>query len=142
LPRRLIRMFSFPGETVLDPFTGSGTTNFAAMQLERNSIGYEINDKFLNLAEKRLENDSPSACGGARGGVFVTKSKTITVTALRHLRTSLPYLFEDPVRISKQSDPRKMYFGSKITGNETEEELVREPVTGKRRVVAKVNSTK
>ncbi len=42
LPYRLIRMFSFPGETILDPFAGSGTTLKVASELGRNSIGYEI----------------------------------------------------------------------------------------------------
>ncbi|MBW2135600.1 MAG: site-specific DNA-methyltransferase, partial [Deltaproteobacteria bacterium] len=47
LPRRLIKMFSFVGETVLDPFLGSGTTSLAAKNLDRHSIGYEINEDFL-----------------------------------------------------------------------------------------------
>lgn len=47
LPRRLVRMFSFPGEVVLDPFVGSGTTVAVALQLERRAIGYEIQPAFL-----------------------------------------------------------------------------------------------
>jgi len=43
LPRRLIRMFSFVGDTILDPFLGSGTTVKVALELGRNAIGYEIN---------------------------------------------------------------------------------------------------
>src|SRR4030042_2332840 len=43
LPHRLIKMFSFVGEIILDPFLGSGTTIKTAKELERNSIGYEIN---------------------------------------------------------------------------------------------------
>ncbi len=46
LPRRLIRMYSFWGETVLDPFLGSGTTTLAAAIEGRNSVGYEVNDGF------------------------------------------------------------------------------------------------
>ena len=42
LPRRLMRMFTFPGDTVLDPFLGSGTTTRVAYEMGRNSIGYEI----------------------------------------------------------------------------------------------------
>jgi len=42
LPKRLIRMFTFPWDTVLDPFLGSGTTTKAAFEMNRNSIGYEI----------------------------------------------------------------------------------------------------
>jgi modification methylase len=138
LPHRLIRMFSFPGETVLDPFAGSGTTSLAAAQLNRHSIGFEINHEFLNLADARL--GSPSVCGGAKGDVFVSRSKPLSAAAIRRMKSALPYLFEDPVRIAKQSDPRKMYFGSKITGDETDSELVREPVTGKRRLAAKSQS--
>lgn len=47
LPRRLIRMFSFVGDTVLDPFLGSGTTIKVALELKRHAIGYEINRNFL-----------------------------------------------------------------------------------------------
>lgn len=54
LPRRLIKMFSFAGETVLDPFLGSGTTLRAAMELGRQGIGYEINRDFLPAIKKRL----------------------------------------------------------------------------------------
>ncbi len=54
LPRRLIRMFTFPGETVLDPFLGSGTTTKVARELERRSIGYEINREFLHTIKKKL----------------------------------------------------------------------------------------
>ncbi len=47
LPRRLIRMFTFQGDTVLDPFLGSGTTAKAALDLARNAVGYEINPGFF-----------------------------------------------------------------------------------------------
>lgn len=47
LPKRLIKMFSFAGETVLDPFLGSGTTTKVAAELGRNSVGYEINKAYL-----------------------------------------------------------------------------------------------
>ncbi|NLB61702.1 MAG: site-specific DNA-methyltransferase, partial [Clostridiales bacterium] len=52
LPRRLIRMFSFVGETVLDPFAGSGTTAKVARELGRNSINYEINPDFLPIIKE------------------------------------------------------------------------------------------
>lgn len=54
IPLRLIRMFSFVGDTVLDPFAGTGTTSLVAMKLGRNSIGYEIDKAYLALAEKRI----------------------------------------------------------------------------------------
>ncbi|CUS86140.1 DNA modification methylase [Candidatus Kryptonium thompsonii] len=55
LPKRLIRMFTFVGDTVLDPFLGSGTTVKAALNLERNAIGYEINEKFLPIIKKKID---------------------------------------------------------------------------------------
>ncbi len=54
LPRRLIRMFSFQGDTVLDPFLGSGTTLKVALDLARNAVGYEINADFLDAAPGNL----------------------------------------------------------------------------------------
>ena len=54
LPRRLIRMFSFVGETVLDPFLGSGTTARVAVDWGRNAIGYEINPEFLPLIREKM----------------------------------------------------------------------------------------
>lgn len=54
LPKRLIKMYSFVGDTVLDPFCGSGITLHAALKLRRNAIGYEINEKFLNLMGKKI----------------------------------------------------------------------------------------
>jgi len=54
LPRRLIKMFSFVGENILDPFLGSGTTSKVARELGRNSIGYEINKDFLPMIEEKV----------------------------------------------------------------------------------------
>jgi DNA modification methylase len=55
LAERLIRMFSFVGDTVLDPFMGTGTANVAAAMWGRNSIGIEIEPSYLPLAIRRLE---------------------------------------------------------------------------------------
>ena len=54
LAYRLIRMFSFTGDTVLDPFVGTGTTMLAAMKCARNSIGVEIEPKYARMAVRRL----------------------------------------------------------------------------------------
>lgn len=54
IPIRLIKMFSFVGEVVLDPFLGSGTTMLAAKMLGRNSIGYEINEEFLQVIKNKV----------------------------------------------------------------------------------------
>ena len=54
LPRRLIKMFTFVGDTVLDPFLGSGTTVKAALDLARNAVGYEINPDFLEAMPQKI----------------------------------------------------------------------------------------
>ena len=76
LPRRLMRMFTYEGDTVLDPFLGSGTTSRVAWELGRNSIGYEIGFKTSNIKdtmeaikEKIHFNDTPIS---ERSKVFPT----------------------------------------------------------------------
>jgi DNA modification methylase len=54
LAERLIRMFSFVGDTVMDPFMGTGTTNVAASNWGRNSIGIEVDSEYFKLASKRI----------------------------------------------------------------------------------------
>lgn len=54
LPKRLIKMYTFVGDTVLDPFLGSGTTIKAAINLNRNAIGYEINEDFLKIIKEKV----------------------------------------------------------------------------------------
>jgi len=60
LAERLVRMFSFVGDTVLDPFMGTGTTTVAAAKWGRNSIGFEIDRHYYNLAQKRISEDTSS----------------------------------------------------------------------------------
>lgn len=55
LPYRLINMYSLQGDTVLDPFLGTGTTTLAAIASNRNSIGFEIDPLFLNIIIDNLE---------------------------------------------------------------------------------------
>ena len=54
LAYRLVRMFSFVGDTVLDPFLGSGTTMVAAMKADRNSVGVDIEPAYLKMARRRI----------------------------------------------------------------------------------------
>jgi site-specific DNA-methyltransferase (adenine-specific) len=55
LPRRLIKLLSFPGDTVLDPFVGSGTTALAAHRLGRAAIGFDITAEYVGSAKRRLQ---------------------------------------------------------------------------------------
>jgi DNA modification methylase len=54
LPHRIIRMFSFVGDTVLDPFSGTATTSAAASSLGRDSIGVEVEPKYFKMATDRI----------------------------------------------------------------------------------------
>lgn len=59
LAERLIRMFSFVGDTVLDPFMGTGTSNVAAAKWGRNSIGVEVDSKYFEMSAKRIDRETP-----------------------------------------------------------------------------------
>ncbi|MBQ6344796.1 MAG: site-specific DNA-methyltransferase [Methanobrevibacter sp.] len=54
LPHRLINLYSYEGDVVLDPFCGSGTTCIAALQNKRNYIAYDINEDYIELSQKRI----------------------------------------------------------------------------------------
>jgi len=60
LAERLIRMFSFVGDTVLDPFLGTGTTTVAAAKWGRDSVGFEVDDHYFKLAERRIRVETSS----------------------------------------------------------------------------------
>lgn len=66
LAERLIRMFSFVGDTVLDPFMGTGTTTVAAARCGRNSIAVEIDPHYFEQAARRIERDTRRLFSGAR----------------------------------------------------------------------------
>jgi DNA modification methylase len=57
LAERLIRMFSFAGDTVLDPFAGTGSTAVAASRVGRNSINVELEENYVDIAEERMRNE-------------------------------------------------------------------------------------
>jgi site-specific DNA-methyltransferase (adenine-specific) len=107
LPKRLIKMFSFAGDTVLDPFLGSGTTCLAARNLNRNSIGYEINKDFLPVIKEKLNIvQHPEDFE-----IIIQKKKSVDFA--KEILT-LPYIFKDPVKFDKKMDLKKLKFGSKI----------------------------
>lgn len=57
IPKRLIRMFSFHGDIILDPFFGSGSTGIAAHMCGRKYVGYEIHSEYIDLARNRLKHN-------------------------------------------------------------------------------------
>lgn len=114
LPKRLIKMFSFVGETVFDPFVGSGTTSLAAMKLDRNSIGYEINNDFLPVMQEKFSSVENSD----------HIIKYMRDDKREYSLSSLPYLFKDPHKMDKKIDIKKLNFGSKIDGHEEKKETL------------------
>lgn len=115
LPKRLIKMFSFAGETVFDPFAGSGTTSLAAKNLGRNSIGYEINKEFAPIINEKIN--------GSRliFDDFELKFYEDTL-GISQTFDDLPYIFVDPHRMDKKVDVKKLQFGSKIDSSESKRE--------------------
>ena len=73
LAERLIKMFSFAGDTVLDPFAGTGTTAMAALESGRNSISNEIEPAYMEIAEERLRTAAwlPRETGAANATVLL-----------------------------------------------------------------------
>jgi site-specific DNA-methyltransferase (adenine-specific) len=108
LPKRLIKMFSYVGETVFDPFLGSGTTSLVAEKLDRNSIGYEINSSFLPLIKEKIDGDQLSFASPQ------IKYFEDTIRPEDLSFDSLPYVFHDPHNMDKKIDVKKLQFGSKI----------------------------
>ncbi len=113
LPKRLIKMFSFVGDTVLDPFLGSGTTTLAAKKLNRNSIGYEINPEFIPFIERKLEINQSNIFNPEYN--FITQN--LEKADFKKEIKKLPYIFRDFHSFDKKTDPKKLQFGSKIDQN-------------------------
>jgi site-specific DNA-methyltransferase (adenine-specific) len=113
LPHRLIKMFSFPEETVLDPFMGSGTTALAAKKLGRNSVGYEINPDFIPLIKSKIGSDDVFN----KAEIEIVEQNFPSFENLESLINQLPYQFVDTHKIDKKIDVKKLQFGSKIDSN-------------------------
>lgn len=116
LPHRLIKMFSFAGETVFDPFMGSGTTALAARNLQRNSIGYEINPEFKKVYEDKVVTSS------LFGTTEYTYKEDSSVFDIDQKFAGLPYIFHDPFKLENKIDLKQLQFGSKIDKQNKERE--------------------
>jgi site-specific DNA-methyltransferase (adenine-specific) len=116
LPKRLIKMFSFVCDTILDPFLGSGTTTLAAKNNDRNSIGFEINKEFQSIIRNKLEIEQPKLYSDFEI-TFKDQSKFLTQEQIKKSISRLPYIFKDPLKFDSKIDPRKLQFGSKIDNN-------------------------
>lgn len=93
LPKRLIKMFSYVGDTICDPFMGSGTSALAAMNTGRNSVGYEINDSF-----RLFYNEKVVSQGEVHRATFIFQ-KDKEPFDLAEAINQLPYHYKDPHRL-------------------------------------------
>ena len=98
LPHRLTRMFSFSGDTVLDPFLGSGTTSLAARNLDRNSIGYEVNSDFISIIKNKLDIKRKKTSRQATYEFLISPQKKPNFI---DRLAALPYRFADPHKLEK-----------------------------------------
>lgn len=111
LPKRLIKMFSFIGDTICDPFMGSGTTALAAANLGRNSIGYELNKNFRAFyKEKVIDGCRDKQCEYS----FSEDNSSLDYQAAID---TLPYCYVDVHKIDKQVDVKVRNYGSKFEVN-------------------------
>ena len=100
LPRRLIKMFSFVGDIVLDPFLGSGTTVKVALELNRNAIGYEINENFIDIIMEKL---------GIKGKLLTSFDVKITKKTGNRIPKNINY--EPQIKDAKPLiDPNKLTY--------------------------------
>lgn len=112
LPRRLIKMFSFYGDTVLDPFLGSGTTSRAALELGRNSIGYEINKDFLEAIKSKI--------GIHKSRELFKEHFNYKIIFQEKNNNSKGKTSEPPIsnnHLKRLADPKKFRFGTVIDTN-------------------------
>lgn len=92
LAKKVIELFSHQGELVLDPFVGSGTTLIAAQELDRNCVGFDLNEKYVELSEQRLTSEN-----------LFNKSKQIAVQD--DARNISKYFNEETVKLIFTSPP-------------------------------------
>lgn len=118
LPRRLIKMFSFVGDTVLDPFLGSGTTTKVALELGRNSVGYEINHNFLPMIKEKI-NKGSNLLNYEYKIEFVERSKKVEIKEeidyIPNIKDARPIISPDKLRFGAE----KLYRVTNIIDVET-----------------------
>lgn len=119
LPKRLIKMFSFVGDNILDPFLGSGTTTLAAKNLARNSVGYEINSEFILIIKDKLSLNKKDIFDENTYNFVSQKKHSYD---FENEIENLPYKFKDPHSFDKKIDLKKLQFGSKLDKNGSKRE--------------------
>lgn len=107
LPYRLIRMFSYCGDIVLDPFMGSGTTALAALKNGRSAVGYELNPEFFKFYGDKVLSKFP------HGLVQFEKIEEVdNAVNVENLKKKLPYIFIDMSKLERDDIAAQNSYGS------------------------------
>jgi len=104
LPKRLIKMFSFKNETVFDPFLGSGTTSMAALKLERNSVGYELNKAYKDIIYEKINGGITIDCDGI---VNLYDDDDSLLIDEKYRKKKLKYKYKDFHKFERIEKPEK-----------------------------------
>ena len=104
IPNRLINLYSERGDYILDPFCGSGTTNFMAILLGRKTIGYDIEEKYIEITREKCDNRGLFFCKSSE------KMEEVYNNSIKLCITSPPYLklreySNNPKNIGNMEDP-------------------------------------
>jgi site-specific DNA-methyltransferase (adenine-specific) len=117
LPSRLIKMFSFVDEIIIDPFLGSGTTSLAARNLGRNSIGYEINRGYITRIRENLNAQQIDL----EGTEYLFLEDSVKGNLSKKI-AKLPYICRDMNNLNNKKYLTGNIYGSKIDTNSIERE--------------------
>ena len=107
LPYRLIRMYSFCGDVVLDPFMGSGTTALAALKNGRSVVGYELNPDFFKFYGDKVLSKFPNGLVQ-----FEKIEDRASMVNIESLKNKLPYLFIDTSKLERDEIAAQNNYGS------------------------------
>ncbi|MCM1140455.1 MAG: site-specific DNA-methyltransferase [Muribaculum sp.] len=107
LPYRLIRMFSFSGDVVLDPFMGSGTTALAALKNGRSAVGYELNPDFFKFYGDKVLSKFPH--GLIKFEKIDDRNGELDI---EYLKARLPYIYIDVSKLKRNDVAAKNSYGS------------------------------
>lgn len=98
LGQRLVQMFSFEGDTVLDPFCGTGTTSIAAVKSNRNSIGIDIDARYCHIAASRIQKETEHFFNNAELLCYISSQEKGQDDLIKELKSFSDICYQDTVK--------------------------------------------